>query len=128
MIREIVAREAKARKMYLPPNAPPRPVDISTSLQFTEAGLAMLAAHVRTGSLAAAARRRARSLLAEPIQRLLRWRRVHEVAAEAGMKSGYLRKILFGKVAPTVPTLRRVAAALRCTPAELLRHLEQLPR
>ena len=129
MIRAIIARELQARKLLIPGNDPLKAtVDITTTIRFTEAGLALLASKTRAPHLAKAAQRRYKALVGTEIQALLGWRSVRQVAREAGMDPKEVNRTLRGEKDIHVQTLTRLAAALHVPVEKLVAHLDAARR
>lgn len=128
LILSIIARENQARKLLIPGTGPltPTPPQITTTVRFTEAGLALLAAKTRTGPLRRAAKNRYKALVADSIQNLLGWRSLRQVAREAGMDAMNVSLALRGKKEVHVHTAVRLAAALHVPIEVLIAHLEKV--
>lgn len=60
-------------------------------------------------------------------RRLLAGLSVEEAAGRAGIAAGYYGEIERGRKTPSVRVLRRIATALRLTPAQLLEEFDPLP-
>ncbi len=125
LILKIVARENSARKLLIPGTGPltPTPPDITTTVRFTEAGLALLAASTQTGQRKRAARRRYKALVHDSIQKLLGWRSLRQVAREAGMDAMNVSLALRGQKSIQVETAVRLAAALHVPVEVLIAHV-----
>jgi len=125
-ILSIVSRENAARKLLIPGTEPLKASapEITTTIRFNEAGLALLAASTQTGQLKRAARRRYKALVADSIQKLLGWRSIRQVAREVGMDAMEISRALRGEKDIQVKTAVRLAAALHIPVGELIAHIE----